>query len=234
VTYGLQKAADVTASNVRTLANGSDRLVVGCRFELGHGGERRELELPIHGLYNVENCLAAAACALELGVSMDEVAAAVASFRPASMRGVVHRLKAGPTVIDDSYNANPDAVARALESARLLPARRRIAILGDMLELGLEEAAFHAQVGKRAAELGFEKVVAVGELSRQIVDGAREAGGEASWFASATAVASWLGGRPKIGERPLGVGDLLLVKGSRGVGLEKVVEALIELYGEVG
>ena len=232
VTYGLQNPADVSASDVRPLANGSDRLVVGCRFELAYGGEKREIELPIHGLYNVENCLAAAACALELGLSLEQLASAVAEFRPASMRGVVHRLKSGPTVIDDSYNANPDAVARALESARLLPARRRIAVLGDMLELGPKEAEFHTQVGKRAAELGFDHVVAVGQLSRQVVQGVEDAGGSAAWFASATAVAGWLGGRPKIRDCQLGVGDLVLVKGSRGIGLEKAVEALVELYGE--
>ncbi|MEM1176977.1 MAG: UDP-N-acetylmuramoyl-tripeptide--D-alanyl-D-alanine ligase [Acidobacteriota bacterium] len=231
-TYGLQQPADVTAANVRTLANGSDRPVVGCRFDLGYGGATREVELPIHGLYNVENCLAGAACALELGLSLDDIAGAVASFRPASMRGVVHRLAGGPTVIDDSYNANPDAVARALESARLLPARRRVAILGDMLELGPEEAAFHSQVGKRAAELGFDHVVAVGELSRHLLQGVEAVGGSASWFASATAVASWLDGRPAIGERRLGVGDLVLIKGSRGIGLDKAVQTLVDHYGE--
>ncbi|MEO1088931.1 MAG: cyanophycin synthetase, partial [Acidobacteriota bacterium] len=201
-------------------------------FDLAYGGQSREVELPIHGLYNVENCLAAAACVLELGLSLDDVAAAVASFKPASMRGVVHRLKAGPTVIDDSYNANPDAVARALESARLLPARRRIAVLGDMLELGPEEADFHRQVGKRAAELGFELVIGVGELSRHLLQGVEEAGGQSKWFASSTAVASWLGGRPTLVDRQLGVGDLVLVKGSRGVGLDKVVGNLVDLYGE--
>ncbi|MEM6793206.1 MAG: UDP-N-acetylmuramoyl-tripeptide--D-alanyl-D-alanine ligase [Acidobacteriota bacterium] len=252
LTYGLRSPADVTASEPQTLSGGSPGAPrVGCFFDLrfrldssaGRGEQR--IELPIHGLYNVENCLAAATCALELGVTPRQIAGAVAEFRPASMRGEVLRLGAtagragGITVIDDSYNSNPDAAARALESARLLPARRRVAILGDMLELGPEEDAFHRQVGKRAAELGFEHVVAVGELSRHLHAAAEEHGARSTWFASATAVASWLATKPAIeggagGARQLGAGDLVVIKGSRGVGLERAVAALRELYGDGG
>lgn len=229
VTYGLKQPADVSASSVTPLANGVMR--PGSRFLLKTPQGEKQVELPVHGLYNVENCLAAAACATTLGVTLDEVAKACAGFRPASMRGELHRLADGLTIIDDSYNSNPDAAARALESARMLPAVRRIAVLGDMLELGPEEADFHRRVGRRAAELGFDHVFAVGRLARHLKDGAVEAGGKATWLENSPAALEWLATEPAVNGKRLGNGDLVLVKGSRGVGLEVVVEALTKRHG---
>ncbi|MCG8457120.1 MAG: UDP-N-acetylmuramoyl-tripeptide--D-alanyl-D-alanine ligase [Holophagales bacterium] len=228
LTYGLRSEAEYTASEPVPLSNGEWR--VGCRFELRTPAASRPVELAVHGLYNVENFLAAATCCLHLGVPLDDVAAAAAAFQPSSMRGEVYRLFHGPTVIDDSYNSNPDAAARALESARVLPAVRRVAILGDMLELGPGEDDFHRQVGRRASELGFDHVVAVGELASHLRDGVLEAGGSASWQPDAAACAEWLGSKPRLGEKPLGAGDLVLVKGSRSVGLETAVAALRQLF----
>jgi UDP-N-acetylmuramoyl-tripeptide--D-alanyl-D-alanine ligase len=193
---------------------------IGSRFVLIAGGERQEVRLPLHGLYNVENCLAAAACAWALGLSLAEVAGAVREVQPASMRGVVHRTERGFTLIDDSYNSNPDAVGRALEGAAVLPASRRVAVLGDMLELGPEGPRFHRESGERAARLGFSLVAGVGELSRHLVEGARAAGAEAVWLPDAAAAADWAAGA-------VGAGDLVIVKGSRGVRLEKVVRRLL-------
>lgn len=228
VTYGVRERADVMAVDPRPLANGEWR--VGCRFELRTPEGQAMVELPVHGLYNVENCLAAAACVGALGVGLDSIVEAAALFRTAEMRGHVHRLSGGPTVIDDSYNSNPDAAARALESARLLPAVRRFAILGDMLELGTEEDDFHRQVGARATELGFDHVVAVGSLARHLHEGVNGEGGSASWQPDAAACVAWLRERPRIAGKPIGAGDLVLVKGSRGVGLEAVVAELIEQF----
>ena len=180
ITYGIKQPADVSASSIRPLANGVLR--PGSRFELSTAAGRCTVELPIHGHYNVENFLAAAACGSMLGISLDDLAAAAADFRSASMRGELHRLSDGLTVIDDSYNSNPDAAAKALESARMLPAVRRIAILGDMLELGPDEAEFHRRVGRRAAELGFDYVIAVGQIARHLQKAAEAAGGKAMWL----------------------------------------------------
>ncbi len=231
VTYGIKKPADVSASSVQPLANGVLR--PGSRFELSTAAGRRTVELPIHGLYNVENFLAAAACGSMLGISLDDMVAAAADFRPASMRGELHRLADGLTVIDDSYNSNPDAAARALESARMLPAVRRIAILGDMLELGPDEAEFHRRVGRRAAELGFDCVIAVGQISRHLKEGAEAAGGKAMWLPNSPAALDWLKENPSIGGKRLGCGDLVLVKGSRGVGLEVMVQEMVQSHGVV-
>ncbi len=211
---------EVTATAPRALSDGR----TGSRFVLAAGGESVDVELPIHGLYNVENCLAAAACAHALGVSLTEIAAAVVDFEPGHMRGEVHR-RGRLTIIDDCYNSNPDAASRALESACRLPARRYVAMLGDMLELGPESPSFHRAIGDRAAELGFGLVVGVGELARELTAAAGRGGTESHWLVDAGEAARWASSALESGE--LGAGDLILVKGSRGVGLEVAVEALL-------
>jgi UDP-N-acetylmuramoyl-tripeptide--D-alanyl-D-alanine ligase len=220
VWYGMGEEADVRVTGVSPAPNGE----VGSRFRLWAGGEIIEVALLLHGLYNVGNCLAAAACAHALGVSLWEIARAVASVRPAAKRGVVHRLPGGVTLIDDSYNSNPDAVDRALEGAAQLQGDRRLAVLGDMLELGPEGPRFHRAAGERAAGLGFSPVAGVGELSRELVAAAAARGAEAPWFADAVAAAEWAVGEVRDG-------DLVLVKGSRGVKLEAVVDRLLAARG---
>ncbi len=228
---------------------------IGSRFVLAAGGRTQEVRLPLHGLYNVENCLAAAACAFALGVPLADIAAAAEQARPAAGRGVLHRVvlrgargesdgrgggtgelgeqpsigrqgEAGEprvlTVIDDSYNSNPDALEKALAGAAQLPAARRLAVLGDMLELGPAGPGFHREGGLAAARLGFDPVAAVGELSRELAAGAREGGAAAEWHADAAAAAAWA----TAAVRP---GDVVLVKGSRGVGLDAVVRRLLAL-----
>lgn len=217
VWYGIHQPADVRARDLAPAPGGE----VGSRFVLEEGRVSVDIALPLHGLYNVENCLAAAACAHALGLSLAEIAAAVSGVRPAAGRGVVHRLAGGLTVIDDSYNSNPDAAAKALAGAAALAgAERRWTVLGDMLELGPEGPRFHRELGEEAARLGFAPVVGVGELSRELVAGAEGRGAEAAWFPDAAAAAAWARGTA----RP---GDLVLVKGSRGVHLEAVVRGLL-------
>ncbi len=196
---------------------------VGSRFRLEAAGEQQDVRLPLHGLYNVENCLAAAACAWGLGLTLREIAGAVRSVQPAAMRGIVHRVT-GPrgsyTLVDDSYNSNPDALGKALEGARNLPGSRWIAVLGDMLELGPDGPRYHRELGERAAQLGFAAVLGVGELARELAAGARTAGSGASWQPDAAAAAAWA-------EAEARAGDVLLVKGSRGVKLDLVVRRLL-------
>ena len=229
VWYGLRTdaAADVRARDLAPEPGGA----VGSRFVLEAGDQSTEVRLPLHGLYNVENCVAAAAAGWALGLSLAEIAAAVRGVKPASMRGVVHRAERGFLLIDDSYNSNPDAVEKALESAAAMAGmsgeRRRVAVLGDMLELGPEAPRFHRAAGERAARLGFSPVVAVGELSRELAAGAAAAGAEAVWLADAKAAADWAAGGVQRG-------DVVLVKGSRGVKLDRVVQRLLEEEGARG
>ncbi len=225
VWYGFGEGVDVRATGVSPAPNGE----VGSRFHLhvaGAGGRSVEVALPLHGLYNVGNCLAAAACAQALGITLPEIAGAVAGVRPAAKRGVVHRLPGGVTLIDDSYNSNPDAVDQALAGAAQLPGERRIAVLGDMLELGPEGPRFHRAAGERAAGLGFSPVAGVGELARELAAAAAARGAAAPWFPDAAAAAEWAAGEVRDG-------DLVLVKGSRGVKLEAVVDRLLAARGTV-
>ncbi len=203
---------------------------LGTRFVLelgrrdGRVDEAGEVELPLHGRYNVANALAAAAAAWVLGVDLAGIRAALADVGPGSHRGAVRRLAGGVTLVDDSYNSNPEALSQALASAAELAeaagSRRRVAVLGDMLELGPEGPRFHREAGARAARLGFSPLAGVGELSRALVAAAREAGADATWLSDAEAAARWAAGTVR-------AGDLVLVKGSRGVGLERVVEKVL-------
>ena len=210
---------DVTAYEIAPGPGG-----LGSRFVLAAGGERQAVTLALHGLYNVENCLAAAAVAAALGVPLPAIAAAAAAARPSAGRGVVHQVSGRhgrATVIDDSYNSNPDALEKALAGAAQLPAARRLAVLGDMLELGPEAARYHREGGRTAARLGFSPIAGVGELARELVAGALEGGAEADWCGGAAAAAGWAAAR-------LRSDDVVLVKGSRGVGLDAVVRRLLE------
>jgi UDP-N-acetylmuramoyl-tripeptide--D-alanyl-D-alanine ligase len=225
VFYG-RAAGEVTASDVEPLEG-----AVGTRFRLRAGDASAVIELPLFGDYNVDNCLAAAACALRLGVGLEEIAAAVATASPQPMRGVVRRLADGALIVDDSYNSNPNAAQRALESAADLAAgsaaggSRAWAVLGEMLELGPSAPEHHRRVGSRAAALGVSPDFGVGELARELVEAAAAGGARARWFATAAEA-----GRAARAE--LAPGDVLLVKGSRGVGLECVVAALVEGEGD--
>jgi len=215
VWYGLGESARYGAEKLHELPKG------GSRFDFRVDGELYPGELPLYGLHNVENFLAAAACAHTAGVSPEEILRAAAEARPASMRGVVHELAAGGLVVDDSYNSNPDALRRSLESARALDGKRHWAVLGSMLELGVASEEFHRQAGREAVELGFSPVIAVGAEARALAAGARDAGGSALWIAEAIEAAG-------TARAELRSGDVVLIKGSRGIGLETVVSGLLE------
>jgi UDP-N-acetylmuramoyl-tripeptide--D-alanyl-D-alanine ligase len=196
----------------------------GTRFELrtrglGRPGATTAIELPVHGAVNVENFVAAAACALALGVSLAEIAAGASDLEAQPGRGRVERLRAGALLVDDSYNANPDATARALRAAAELPGKRRFCVLGEMLELGAAAGEHHRAIGELAADLGFAPVIGVGPLAREIVAAAAAAGAPVAWFERAASAAEAAASEAR-------AGDVVLVKGSRGVALETVVRAL--------
>ena len=208
---------DYTVADVHQLPAGQ-----GTAFRLIAGEEEEDIELPLHGLYNVENFLAAAACAHRLGVSLSAIGEAAAHIEGQPMRGQLHRLAADRVLIDDCYNSNPTALLQALRSARELTGQRHWAVLGDMLELGETAPDLHRQAGREAAELGFSPIVGVGELARDLVEAASAAGAQTRWYESAGAAAEQLAAEMRSG-------DVVLIKGSRGVGLEAVVESILAL-----
>jgi len=222
VTYGIESPeADVRAADIET------SYPVGTRFRLLAGADgiavEQWVELPLHGRYNVENFLAAAATALSLGVSGEEIAEAVRSVGPAPGRGQVHRL-GEVTLVDDTYNANPSALVQALEAAASLPGDRHWAVLGDMLELGAAAPRFHREAGRAAVAAGFDPIYGVGELSRELVSAAAEAGASTDWWLTAEEAMAGL-------ESPR-AGDVVLVKGSRSIALGRVVRAMAQAEGE--
>jgi UDP-N-acetylmuramoyl-tripeptide--D-alanyl-D-alanine ligase len=215
--YGIESPdAEVTATAVEPLGGG-----LGSRFVLVSGGvPGPTVELPLLGRHNVENALAAAAVGLALGVAPAAIAAALGTARPAPMRGEVLHLADGVTVIDDCYNSNPAALDRALEAGAAIPAARHWAVIGDMRELGPTAPAFHRAAGSAAVRHGFGPLVAVGAHAKDVLAGAREVAPQLAGHAFANAAEA-----AAVVAALLLPGDLVLVKGSRGVGLERVVDA---------
>ncbi len=219
ITFGLSAGATVRAGQVEELG------VAGTRARLVTPAGTCDVETALIGRGNLLNVLAAVATALEFGIPLSAIPDGVRALRPADHRGVVHRLSSGAVLIDDSYNSSPSALRLALDTVAREPhARRRIAVLGEMLELGGQTTAMHAACGRAAAEAGLDRLVAVGgPAALALATAAMAAGLPAShvdYVATSAEAASLL-------EGTLGEGDLVLVKGSRGIGTDLVVTTLL-------
>jgi UDP-N-acetylmuramoyl-tripeptide--D-alanyl-D-alanine ligase len=217
VTFGIDQPADVRATNAREM--GIDGTVAVLETYAGSA----EIRVPLVGRGNLANVLAAAAVAIEMDVPVAEIAVAVTKLKPVTGRGEVVKLK-GVTVVDDSYNSNPRALEQALNVlAQEAGAARLAAVLGEMLELGPRSREFHEYLGRRAAETGLAWLVTVGgDPARAMAEAAVAAGMDRASvrYASASDEA------PDAVLGLIKVGDLVLVKGSRGVRTEKVVSRL--------
>ena len=217
VPYGITaRAARVRADDIAIEG------LSGTRFVLSHESDRIPVRLALPGRHNVYNALAAAAIGFAGGLPADAIRDGLETARPASMRGVLHHTKRGVDLLDDSYNSNPTAMERAIESLRAAaPRGRRILVAGDMLELGDYEKPAHTRLGRQAAAAALDLIVAVGPLSARAADSARAAGAkEVRHFPDSAAAAAYVASAV----RP---GDLVLVKGSRGMKMEKVVQAML-------
>jgi UDP-N-acetylmuramoyl-tripeptide--D-alanyl-D-alanine ligase len=186
------------------------------------GGEVTEIDLELRtfGLHNAHNAAAAIAVGLRCGLPLPSMVDALAGFEPVGDRG--RTLVLGPhMIIADSYNANPGSVAAALQSLAALPAGpRKIAVLGDMLELGPRELELHGDVGRLCGALGLHGLVAIGRCSRAIAQEAANAGVDVLATDDIEAASAWVAAHA-------GEGAAVLVKGSRGMRLERVIEALV-------
>jgi UDP-N-acetylmuramoyl-tripeptide--D-alanyl-D-alanine ligase len=195
----------------------------GQRITLRAGGESVVASLSLPGAHNALNATAAIAASLACGVPVERAARGLASVGPVQGRGALvsgRRL----SVIDDTYNANPASVRAGLELLRgLARGRRTVAVIGDMLELGDEAALLHAQVGERAASSGVGVLVAVGDHADDLRSGAVGAGMRPP---AVVTFASTEAAMERIGDLMV-EGDVVLVKGSRGMKMERVVDTLL-------
>lgn len=224
VTFGIENPADVAAKEIDTSQLGL------IKFRLKTTFGESEATLLMSGRHNLMNALAAAAVATCFEIQPAQIAEALSSATPPRMRGEVFDFAAGFRVVDDSYNSNPRSLinmVRTIVEAGT-KSKRRIVIAGEMLELGPEEAALHREAGREIARAGIDSLWGVRGLAAEIVAGAREAGlADRSFFESADEAA-----RAIVDE--VREGDLVLVKGSRGVATDRIVSALRERFPLAG
>lgn len=220
ISFGSSKTADVIGARIKCLDKGQYRFVL-----LVNGEGAVEVTLPVLGHHNVYNALAAAAAANQLGVDLLTIREGLESVISPEMRMEFTESKEGYAVLNDAYNASPASVISALRTLHALKGYdRKVAVLGDMLELGDYSRKAHEDVGRALVENGVKKLIVVGKLAGSIADGARSAGMPSdsikSYHASDEAA-------KKI-KSHLRAGDAVLVKGSRAVKMEAIVRALLD------
>jgi len=223
VTFGQAQSADVRLEELHNC------FVPGVTMSFRYRNRSHRLQLRLGGAHAAFNALAALAVVAAVGEDIEAAATRMEQVEAGPGRGKVHRLKHGTLLVDDSYNSSPAALASILETLRLSePEGRRVLVMGDMLELGRFEGALHREAGKRAAAAGVQLLVAVGPLSRSAVETARRAGVAEVYHhpdseRAAEAIAEFVRD-----------GDLVVVKGSRAMRMERVVQALLSAAVEAG
>jgi UDP-N-acetylmuramoyl-tripeptide--D-alanyl-D-alanine ligase len=219
--YGLSRQAAIRARNIKETGD-------TISFELTFAGESISINLNSPGRFMVSNALAAAAVGYQLGISIETVKTGLETFDPVSGRMVIKRLADDINLIDDTYNANPDSMEAAFATlSKMRAGARGAVVIGDMLELGEQAKSLHRNVGAAAARSGVGRLYAYGEFTAEVLSGARDEGMHPTDIFEGTHdeifedLKVWL--------QP---GDWLLVKGSRGMTMEKVVRRLEEWAGE--
>ncbi len=219
ITYGIESQADVRADDISVHGFGETT------FQLNIRGENASVRFPLNGRHNIMNALAAAAVGIVFGMKVSEIAETLSTVAPPPQRGEIIRFTSGFTVINDSYNSNPDALISMVET--LIEGSpentRKIVVAGEMLELGPEAAAIHFATGEKIAKAGADILIGVRGNGEELVKGAKASGIRAEFGPDSANAAELVADLV----RP---GDVLLVKGSRGVRTERVVEKLLEKY----
>ena len=213
VTFGILHPADVRAQAIKELG------AEGSEFDVISGAARAHAKLPLLGRHNLYNALAATAVALVSGITLQQAASGLGLLAPADKRGQVLSV-GGATVINDTYNSNPralDFVVDALSGMSVGDGGRRIVVAGEMLELGPATDELHRRSGAHMADKGIDIVLGVRGAARKIVEAAGEAGIRADFVDTPVEAGEWL-------SRQVRPGDIVLLKASRGVQLEKALE----------
>jgi UDP-N-acetylmuramoyl-tripeptide--D-alanyl-D-alanine ligase len=194
----------------------------GQRMEIEAAGTTATVDLAVRGAHNVNNAMLAIGVGVAFELPLDVILAGLAAFTPPPMRLEAVRLASGARLLNDAYNANPASMCAALSALAAESGGRRIAVLGEMWELGAETARYHREVGAAAREAGIDVLLAVGAQADAYRDGAIAAGMPAQSverFATAAAAGAWLAER-------LAGDDVVLIKGSRGAKMEQVLQHL--------
>jgi UDP-N-acetylmuramoyl-tripeptide--D-alanyl-D-alanine ligase len=212
VFYGMGEGAGVRAVHVAEL--GAEGVV----FTVEANGERASVRLKLLGRHNVPNALAAIAVGLRSGISLGECAAAVGEMRAGDKRGEVLEWR-GAMLINDCYNSNPTALDAMVEALMAMPAQRHVVVAGEMLELGPDAKGLHAACGLRMKERGVDLILGVRGAAEAMVEAAKAAGVDASFVASAEEAGEWMVANVR-------AGDVVLLKASRGVRLEKALTVI--------
>jgi len=220
LSFAIDNDADVKAENITFERFGETN------FELKTPSGKAKLSYTLNGRHNIMNALAAAAVGFHFGISAADIGRSLENVAPPPQRGEILHFADGFTVINDSYNSNPDAllsmVDTLVEGSSI--SSRRIVVAGEMLELGESERELHSEAGKKIASSGVDSLIGVRGLAREIVDAAQAAGMSDVRFAKDSDEAAEM----VIGS--VKAGDVILVKGSRGVRTEKVIERLLEKF----
>lgn len=221
VTYGIKIESDVMAKNIRFDRFGETH------FTLKTPKGEAEVLFPLNGNHNILNALAASAVGHVFGMTVAEIADSLKTVEPPPQRGEIIHFAEGFTVINDTYNSNPDAllsmVQTLVDGAGL--AKRKIVVAGEMRELGEDEAQIHFETGKQLAEIGVDKLFGVEGFAANLLEGARASGlSDVEFYENSTIAAEKFIDQVQ-------AGDLILVKGSRGVKTEKIIDKLLEKFG---
>ncbi len=218
VTFGLHKPADVSARNI------ASRGAAGSAFEIVTDNECAPATLSLLGEHNIYNALAGVAVALQYGISLPVAAESLTTLAASDKRGEILHI-GGVTVINDCYNSNPKALDSMVRSLAELPAQRRIVVAGEMLELGPAAEAMHRQAGERMAHYGIDVLLGVRGFARAMVESAKQAGLQAEFVNTPEEAGDWL-------RREIRPGDVVLLKASRGVRLERALEVWRKTTGQ--
>jgi len=215
VTFGIRRAADVSAQNIKL--NG----VAGSTFDLVAGGMCERVTLPLVGEHNIYNALAASAAAMERGITPSQAGAALGTVQAGDKRGQILQI-GGASIINDCYNSNPRALDAMVDALASMKAERRILVAGEMLELGATAEALHRECGRHAAEAKIDLVIGVRGLAKALAEAACGAGVPAQFLETPEQAGELLA-------RQLRPGDVVLLKASRGVQLERALDKLQSL-----
>ena len=212
-TYGLENSsADLTAENILIGDSSSE-------FVLNYGGKKFKFEIPVIGRHNVSNALAAVAVGIFIGLTFEEIQHGFASLATTKMRFEVIR-RDGVTIINDAYNASPASMQASIQTVAEIYNGRKIAVLGDMLELGEISEKVHKEIGEVLAKNNFDTLITLGELGKFIADGAKTSGIK-NIFVTET--------HEQAAKKILDImqnGDIILFKASHGMHMEKIIELI--------